>query len=68
VVYGDYQNGVSAVDFFAREYSFELHANDRKTGLLIARANCSANAHGSVISLSLIPLDEASRATFAARY
>jgi hypothetical protein len=68
VVYGGYQNGVSAVDFFTREYSFELHANDRKTGLLVARANCSTNVHGSVTSLSLISLDEALRATLDARY
>ncbi len=67
VVYGGHEIG-SAVDFFAREYSFELHANDRKTGFLIARANCSTNARGSVISLSLIPLDEASPATSASRY
>jgi hypothetical protein len=40
---------------YARKYNFELHANDEKTGLLIARANCSADAHGAVVAFSAIP-------------
>jgi hypothetical protein len=44
------------LEFYTREYSFELHANDLKTGLPIARANCSTNSHGAVVALSSIPL------------
>ena len=47
------------MDFFAREYTFELHANDQKTGQLIARASCSTDLHGSVVALSSIRLEQA---------
>jgi hypothetical protein len=50
----------SVLEFYAREYSFELHANDLKTGLPIARANCSTNSRGAVVALSPIPLKSAS--------
>ncbi|HEV7613748.1 MAG TPA: hypothetical protein VGO37_17850 [Steroidobacteraceae bacterium] len=68
VVYGGIQNGASAVDFFTRDYSFELHANDRRTGLLVARAKCSTDVHGRVVSLSLIPPDGTLRSPLAALY
>jgi hypothetical protein len=49
----------SMLEFYTREYSFDLHANDLKTGLPIARASCSTNSHGSVVALSSIPLKSA---------
>jgi hypothetical protein len=58
VIYGAL-DGPSTVQFFARNYTFELHARNPKTGLAIARASCSTDARGGVISLSSIPLDEA---------
>jgi hypothetical protein len=45
----------STLEFYTRKYTFELHANDAKTGLLIARANCSTDAHGAVVAFSSIP-------------
>jgi hypothetical protein len=51
-------DGPSTVQFFARNYTFELHARNPKTGLPIARASCSTDARGGVLSLSSIPLDE----------
>jgi hypothetical protein len=50
----------STLEFYTHEYTFELHANDEKTGLLIARANCSTDAHGAVIAFSAIPTRSAS--------
>jgi hypothetical protein len=39
-------------EYYGREYTFYLRAHDAKTGLTVARATCSVDAHGSVISLS----------------
>jgi len=67
VVYGGTPSaGNSVSEFFARQYTFELHAESPKTGLPIARASCSADARGAVTALSPIPLD-AMPATLAAR-
>jgi hypothetical protein len=46
----------SIVDFYNREYTFELHARDPKTGQQLARASCSTDIHGTVIALSALPL------------
>ena len=67
VIYGDARSGTSVTEFFAREYSFDLRANSRKTGLRIARANCATDARGSVIALSLIPSDVPESLRFAAQ-
>jgi hypothetical protein len=61
VVYGGERGANSAVDFFARTYTFDLQARNQKTGMPIARASCSADLRGSIISLSSIPLDAARR-------
>ena len=52
--------------FYIREYSFDLRANDPKTGQPVARASCSTDARGAVIALSSLPL-EAAPATLAAQ-
>src|ERR1700678_2546750 len=54
--YRDLSTG-SMLDFYVHTFTFELHANDSKTGLPIARASCSANARGAVIALSSMPLE-----------
>lgn len=64
--YGGEQNTGFLSQFFAHEFTFELHANSAKTGLPIARATCSTDAHGAVIALSPIPM-AADSATLAAR-
>ena len=46
----------SVTEFYSREYTFDLHANDQKTGLPIAHASCSTDTHGAVVALSSIPL------------
>jgi hypothetical protein len=56
----------SMLEFYTREYTFELDAKDPKTGLAIARASCSTDSHGAVVALSSIPLD-AAHAPVAAR-
>ncbi|HXA36542.1 MAG TPA: hypothetical protein VNW26_09440 [Steroidobacteraceae bacterium] len=58
VVYGGYRYAESVTDFFARQYTFELHANDQKTGQLIARASCATDLHGNVVALSAIPAEQ----------
>jgi len=42
----------SMLDFYAREYAFDLRANDPKTGAVIARARCLTDTHGAVLALS----------------
>src|SRR5258706_3859974 len=41
----------SMLAFYAREFAFDLYANDLKTRLPIARASCSLDSHGTVIAL-----------------
>jgi len=66
LVYSGSPNVPSIVDYFARDYSFDLHADNQRTGLPIARARCSTDMRGNVVALSPIPLQPA-RATLAAR-
>jgi hypothetical protein len=61
VVDGGARGATSVGDFFARDYTFYLYANSQKTGLPIARASCSTDARGAVISLLPVPLDAAPR-------
>ena len=56
----------SMLAFYAREYTYALRANEPKTGLPVARANCSTDARGAVIALSSLPL-QAAPAALAAR-
>jgi len=56
----------SMLAFYAREFTFDMHANNLKTGLPIARASCSVDSHGTIIALSPVPLN-AARAVMAAR-
>src|SRR5882762_10938231 len=65
VAYRDNRFVGSMLEFYTREYSFDLNANDLKTGLPIARASCSTNSHGAVVALSAIPLDAAHPAVAA---
>jgi hypothetical protein len=67
VAYRDNRYVGSMLEFYTREYSFDLHANDVKTGLPIARASCSTNSHGTVVSLSSVPLDAEHPALASAR-
>ena len=62
---GDEYTG-SMMAFYAREFTFELHAKDLKTGLPIARASCSVDSHGTIIALSPVPLN-AARTDMAAK-
>ena len=57
VAYRDGRYVGSMLEFYTREYTFDLNANDLKTGLPIARASCSTDSHGAVVALSSIPLD-----------
>jgi hypothetical protein len=49
------QTATSMMDFYTREYTFELSANDPKTGLSVGRVSCEADSHGAVIALSALP-------------
>jgi hypothetical protein len=66
VAYRSSPSAGSMLEFYAREYVFDLYANDPKTGLPLARANCSTNARGAVIALTSVPL-EAAPAALAAK-
>jgi hypothetical protein len=56
VSYRSAQHFGSMLEFYARDYTFDLHVNDRKTGLAVAHARCTTDVHGSVVALSPIPL------------
>jgi hypothetical protein len=45
--------------YFSTQYTYDLVANDPKTGAALARARCSTDRRGVVISLSPLPLDAA---------
>jgi hypothetical protein len=51
VAYRGNQFQGSMLEFYTREFTFDMYANDQKTGLPIARASCSADSHGSVVAL-----------------
>ena len=60
------QSPGSMLEFYTHNYVFDLHANDPKTGLPLARASCSTDTRGTVIAFSSMPL-EAAPAALAAR-
>jgi Tfp pilus assembly protein PilW len=53
-------------DYYGRQYTFYLRAQDAKTGMALGRASCSADLHGTVVALTLNP-PEASAPVLAAR-
>lgn len=52
VDYRGTQSESAIEEYYGREYTFYLQAHDPKTGLTVARATCSVDVHGSVISLT----------------
>jgi hypothetical protein len=42
-------------EYYTRDYTFFLRANDTKTGARLARATCSATTGGTLLSLSPTP-------------
>jgi hypothetical protein len=51
VAYRGNQFSGSMLEFYSREFNFDLYANNPKTGLPIARASCSTDSRGSVVAL-----------------
>jgi hypothetical protein len=47
----------SMLDFFTHEYSFDLRADDPKTGAIVARARCTTDTRGTVRGLAPLPLN-----------
>lgn len=56
VVYRDDRWNSSLAQFFPMRYTFDLQANDPKTGAALARARCSTDSHGTVSKLSTLPM------------
>jgi len=54
VVYESEQFSSSIADFYPVSYTFDLQANNSKTGEVVARVRCSADRHGSVALTSLL--------------
>jgi hypothetical protein len=48
VQYRGSQSGSAIAEYYGREYTFYLRANDAKTGLMLARATCSVDPRGAV--------------------
>jgi hypothetical protein len=46
------QEGSALSSYYNRVYTFDLHANDAKTGLALARATCAVDSNGTLISLT----------------
>jgi hypothetical protein len=60
VVKLNYHSGAPSseiAEYYTRDYTFFLKANDPKTGLPMARATCSATTAGTLLSLSATPID-----------
>ena len=47
----------STLDFFTREYSFDLRADDPKTRITVGRARCTTDTHGAVLALAALPVN-----------
>jgi hypothetical protein len=56
VTYRGDQHFGSLLQFYAREYTFDLHVADKKTGLAVARAKCSTDEHGAIVAFVPITL------------
>jgi hypothetical protein len=54
VVYPNEEFTSSIADFYPTSYTFELQANNSKTGAVIARVRCSADRRGSIALVSLL--------------
>jgi hypothetical protein len=55
----DYRGNItsgSVLDYFAGEYTFDLHANNQRTGLAIGHVSCTSSTQGTVIAMSQVPL------------
>ena len=53
----------SAVEgYYGHEFTFYLRAHDKKTGVTLGRATCSANTHGAVTALTTTEVSDASLA------
>jgi hypothetical protein len=48
--------GTSLTDFYHTEYTFSLEVHDPKTGVAVARANCSTDSRGAITAISAVPL------------
>ena len=46
----------SMLEFYARDFTFDLRVKDPKTGLAVAHASCSTDAHGAIVDFSPVPL------------
>lgn len=62
VAYNATESAGSMVEFYKREFAFELSARNPKTGSKFARASCATDARGNVVSLSSMPLEAGSPA------
>ena len=54
VVYASEEVGSSIADYYPTTYTFELQANNAKTGAVVARMRCLADRKGSVALTSLL--------------
>src|SRR5271167_1461663 len=50
---GDSQSALTS--YYVREYTFYLRAHNPRSGRTIARATCSADIHGTIVSLEPEP-------------
>jgi hypothetical protein len=56
VLYQDDRWNSSLAQFFPMRYTFDLQANDPKTGAPLARARCSTDSRGTISKLSALPV------------
>jgi hypothetical protein len=59
VVYASKQFASSIADYYPTTYTFDLQANNPKTGAVVARVRCSTGRHGSVALTSLLDSTQA---------
>ena len=54
MLYQSEQFASSIADYYPTTYTFDLQADNPKTGEIVARVRCSADRHGSIALTSLL--------------
>lgn len=63
VVHGRDDAMSALTQYYSLGYTFDLQANDPKTGVVVAQARCMADSRGRITSLSSLPLVAPSQGT-----
>jgi hypothetical protein len=60
--YSGSQSESAVEEYYGHDFTFYLRAHDKKTGVTLARATCSADTHGAVTALTTTEVGNANLA------